>query len=214
MTWHNPGAIKAGESRNPEGRPIGSRNKRDAKLWEKLEARGDKDPAEFLSELVTNQNEPQELRASAANWLLPYKYSKRGATPVPPEPTYWDIEIRITKALTVTQARENLQFIAGLKLEGRISEQQADSLFAEHGKILEALIEEAKFIVRNQDTRDQIIHISGGLPPLPGTNITMPVLNGADIDGHILPAPTDLQGDALGLASASSPMSPSKDPAP
>jgi hypothetical protein len=36
---------------------------------------------------------------------------------------------------------------------------------------------------------EQTIHISGGLPPLPGTNITMPVLNGADIDGHALLEP-------------------------
>jgi hypothetical protein len=203
MTWQHPGLFKQGETGNPNGRPVGSRNKRDAALWEKLEARGDKDPAEFLSSLVTNEEESQELRASAANWLLPYKYSKRGATPVPPEPTFWNVEIRITKAMTVTQARENLQFIAELKIEGRISEQQADSLFGEHGKILEALIEEAKFIVRGQDGRDQVIHIQGGLPPLPGTNVTMPVLNGADIDGHVLPSPSDLQPNPQDPADAS-----------
>jgi hypothetical protein len=51
------------------GRNKGSRNRRDAELWIKLEARGDKDPAEFLSELVSNEKESQELRAQAANWL-------------------------------------------------------------------------------------------------------------------------------------------------
>jgi hypothetical protein len=68
MTWHNPGLIKEGESRNPNGRPVGRRNKRDAALWFKLEARGDKDPAEFLSELVSNDKEPK--RASCISRKL------------------------------------------------------------------------------------------------------------------------------------------------
>jgi hypothetical protein len=34
----------------------------------------------------------------------------------------------------------------------------------------------------NQDMGDQHILITGGLPQLPGTNITMPVINGHVID--------------------------------
>jgi hypothetical protein len=165
------------------GRTPGSRNKRDAELWSRLEARGDKDPAEFLSELVTNKEETKELRAQAASWLLPYKYSKRGATPIPPEPTYWNVEVRIKKAETVSQGRDNLQFISELKMEGRISERQAASLSAEHGKILDALIEETKLITAN-GAPEQIIRFAPvppavaspdgiGLAQLPGTDIIL-----------------------------------------
>jgi hypothetical protein len=41
---------------------------------------------------------------------------------------------------------------------------------------------EIKRLNANQDTGDQHILITGGLPELPGTNITMPVINGHVID--------------------------------
>jgi hypothetical protein len=185
----------------PLGRPKGSRNKRDAALWEKLEARGDKDPAELLSEIASNENEPKELRAQAANWLLPYKYSKRGATPVPPEPSYWNIDIRIQKATTVPQGRENLQLISELRVSGRITEQQADTLFAEHNKILDGLIEEQKLAVAGGHPR-QIISIQGGLPTLPGTNIIMPEQNG--MNGHAIEG-TTTEGPTPGELKAEGP---------
>jgi hypothetical protein len=177
------------------GRTKGSRNKRDAELWHRLEARGDKDPAELLSEIVSDEAESKELRAQAANWLLPFKYAKRGAVPQPPDPTFWNVEVRIQKATSVSQARENLQFISDLKLEGRISEQQSDSLFAEHGKILDALVDEAKLAAQDPGA-EQIIQITGGLPPLPGTDVIMPSMN-----GHAGPALEGIPG-------------PSPDPAP
>jgi hypothetical protein len=174
-TINKPMPFQPGISANQNGRPPGTRNKRDAELWSKFEARGDKDPAEFLSELVSNETEPKELRAQAANWLLPYKYAKRGAIPQSPEPRFINIEVRITKAMTVSQGRENLQFISELKAEGRIDVEYADSLFVEHTKILDALIEEAKLIVAQGGPSEQTIHIRGGLPDLPGTRISMPI---------------------------------------
>jgi hypothetical protein len=100
---------------------------------------------------------------------LPFKYSKRGTTPQPPDPRFVTIDVRITKATTVTQGRENLQFISELKIEGRIEVDYADSLFAEHTKILDALIEEAKLAAQGADNAEQLIQITGGLPLLPGT---------------------------------------------
>jgi hypothetical protein len=101
--------------------------------------------------------------------------------------------------MTVTQARENLQFISALKIEGRISEQQADSLSAEHAKILDALIEETKFVIKGQVDGDQVIRVEGGLPTLPGCeNVIMPQLNGHELNGtdiDVLPAPADPPAD-------------------
>jgi hypothetical protein len=166
-------------------------------LWSRLESRGDLDPAEFLSSIVSNKNESAELQTQAANCLLPYKYAKRGAIPQSPEPRFVNIEVRITKAVTVSQGRDNLQFISELKSQGRIDVEYADSLFVEHTKILDALIEEAKLIMAQGGPSEQTIHIRGGLPDLPGTRISMPILNGADIDGRALPAPSAPQTDPL-----------------
>jgi hypothetical protein len=94
---------------NPKGRVPGTRNKRDAEIWCKLEARGDKDPAELLSEIVTNENDPKELRAQAANMLLPYKYSKRGTLP---PPRFVEESIDVPDFTSVEQAEDFLASIS------------------------------------------------------------------------------------------------------
>src|SRR5262249_3740133 len=64
------------------GRRLGSRNKRTAEIFHRLENRCDLDPADLLSSIVTNNEEPKELRIQAAGLLMPYKYSKCGTAPV------------------------------------------------------------------------------------------------------------------------------------
>src|SRR6516162_9912996 len=64
------------------GRPVGSRNKRTEEIFARLEKRGDLDPADFLSSIVTNTKESSELRVQAANMLMPYRYGKCGTIPV------------------------------------------------------------------------------------------------------------------------------------
>ena len=63
------------------GRRHGSRNKR-TEIFNRLENRGDLDPADLLSSIVTNNQEPKELRIQAAGLLMPYKHSKCGTSPV------------------------------------------------------------------------------------------------------------------------------------
>ena len=65
-----------------QGRPKGSRNKRTVELWNRLEARGDLDPADYLSTVVSNTDVEREYRIQAAGLLMPYKYSKCGTQPV------------------------------------------------------------------------------------------------------------------------------------
>jgi hypothetical protein len=77
-----------GQSGNPAGRPKGSRNKRTQEIFDILEARGDKDPIDVLSDIITNSQDPY-LKAQACNILAPYKHSKQSTTPAPrfiPEP--------------------------------------------------------------------------------------------------------------------------------
>jgi hypothetical protein len=107
------------------GRPKGSRNRRTEELWSKLEEAGDLDPAEYLSSLVTNKEAPAELRAQAANYLLPYKYSKCGTRVIP---RYIDGPVDLPRPTTLEQANNNIAYISELKTQGQIDLDFADSL--------------------------------------------------------------------------------------
>ena len=52
------------------GRPAGSRNRRTEELFTRLENRGDVDPGDLLSSIVTNPIEAEELRVEAAALLM------------------------------------------------------------------------------------------------------------------------------------------------
>ena len=83
MTFHQ------GHTFSP-GRRHGSRNKRTAEIFHRLENRGDLDPADLLSSIVTNNEEPKELRIQAAKGLegvqMPAQGAKRplGSAGAPP----------------------------------------------------------------------------------------------------------------------------------
>jgi hypothetical protein len=72
-----------------------------------------------------------------------------------------------------------------MKAKGQIDLDFADSLIADNRTIANNLIveEELKLKLLNaKGGSDVTIQIEGGLPPLPGTNIVMPKLNG--MNGH------------------------------
>jgi hypothetical protein len=154
------------------GRRHGSRNKRTAEIFNRLENRGDLDPADLLSSIVTNNQEPKELRIQAAGLLMPYKYSKCGTSPVlrfiespinVPEFTHLsDVESFLTKIATLIASGE-LDFQSGLELSS-IVKAWIDSQYAREELAIKQL---------NAGTteHEQIIKIEGGLPALPGTNI-------------------------------------------
>ena len=70
MTYTGP------ETRGP-GRPPGGRNRRTQVVLDLIQGRGDKDPLDALSEIVT-KNQDASIVATAANILAPYIHSKRG----------------------------------------------------------------------------------------------------------------------------------------
>src|SRR5262249_28812780 len=176
------------------GRPAGSRNKRTEEIFNRLKSRGDLDPADLLSSIVTNNQEQKELRIQAAGLLMPYKYSKCGTAPVPrfiPTPIdvrefthISDAESFLTKITTLIASGE-LDFQSGLELSS-IVKAWIDSQYAREELAI-------KQINAGTTEHEQTIRIEGGLPALPGTNITMPVLDGKPpTNGHAaLAAPTD-----------------------
>ena len=175
------------------GRPPGSPNKRTNELRRRLQVRGDVDPADYCSSIVSSPNEPTELKLQAANFLLPYLYPKRGAVATP---RYIDDPVQLPEPVTIEQANKNIAYISNLKAQGLIDLDFANSLVADNTAIANNLIaeEELKFKINPPEQRDTTIRITGGLPPLPGTNVTMPVLNGHATNGNghaALHAPTD-----------------------
>src|SRR6516162_5268588 len=109
------------------GRRLGSRNKRTAEIFNRLEARGDLDPADLLSSIVTNANEPKELRIQAAGLLMPYKYSKPQSTP---PRIYIEDQVTLPHAepRTITQSNENILYLSNLKASGQIDLAFGDNL--------------------------------------------------------------------------------------
>ena len=171
------------------GRRLGSRNKRTAEIFHRLENRGDLDPADLLSSIVTNPQEQQELRIQAAGLLMPYKYGKHGS--IPPL-RYIDEPVQLPEPLTIEQATKNIAYISNLKAQGLIDLDFANSLIADNTTIANNLIarEELKFKLYPPEQHDQVIKIEGGLPPLPGCNVTMPTLDhGPAVNGHALEPP-------------------------
>src|SRR5262245_27617779 len=177
---------------NGIGRPRGSRNKRNEEIFHRLEERGDKDPADFLSELVTNEQEPKELRLQAANFLMPYKYSKRGA--LPPARFIDNLQIDVPEFTHVSDAENFLAKIALLVARGHLDIQQGQELSGLVKTWIDTQYakDELQFKINPPAERDQTIQITGGLPALPGTTITMPVLNGHAVSEPLLTAPTDV----------------------
>src|SRR6516162_9723422 len=171
---------------NTEGkdRPPGSLNKRTNELRYRLQNRGDVDPADFCSQIVSSPNEPTELKLQAANFLLPYLYPKRGAVATP---RYIDEPVQLPEPVTIEQANKNIAYISNLKAQGLIDLDFANSLIADNTTIANNLIaeEELKFKLYPPEEREQSIVIRGGLPVMPGLEgVMMPQLNGHATNGN------------------------------
>jgi hypothetical protein len=175
-----------------KGRPVGVPNRRSFELEQRLRNRGDVDPAEFCSSIVSSPNEPTELKLAAANYLLPYLYSKRGA--MPPPRYIDDLQIDVPEFTHVSDAENFLAKIALLVARGHLDIQQGQELSGLVKTWIDTQYakDELNYKISPPETRDTTIRITGGLPALPGTRIDMPVLNGNAVSEQLLSAPTDV----------------------
>ena len=174
-----------GVSPNPRGRPPGSRNKRTEAIWSDLEDRGDIDPADYLSSKVSDPNVPPELRAACANYLLPYKYSKRGSTS-PLRYIEEPIQAPHPTPTELTQVLRNIDYYSDLKAQGRLDMDAADGLIADQKAIASILIEDKKLVDKGHVVTGQHVQFTGGLPELPGTSIDMSQTTYGRVNGHEL----------------------------
>jgi hypothetical protein len=177
-----------GQSGNPNGRTPGSRNRRTQEILDLIQARGDKDPLDALSDLIT-KNEDPAIVAQASNILAPYLHSKRSTTPAPrffPEP------VVVPTFTTIEQAEEYLAQIPVMLGNCSIDSQSALELSTLVRNWIEAKLAHTNtnLKIEAQGTGDATIRIEGGLPQLPGTNINMTNKltldhNGRDVIDHV-----------------------------
>jgi hypothetical protein len=167
------------EARGP-GRPPGSRNRRTQEILDQIKARGDKDPLIALSEIITTSDNPDH-RISASNILAPYLHSKRGTIPAP---RFVEDAIQVPNFTSIQEALDFQAEIARKagagELELQIS-QDISNLVKNWVLSVTAQDELQLKISKENPQGPQIIQITGGLPPLPGTNVIMeqePQLNG------------------------------------
>ena len=177
------------ESHSP-GRPKGSRNRRTQDILDLIQGRGDKDPLDALSEIVTTSENPDH-RISASNILAPYLHSNDATKPTPrfvPEP----IEVPVFQS--IDQAEDFLNDLSVRLGRGELDSQSALEL----GSLIKQWINSRRAdqelnlkIAAQGGGSDQTIRIEGGMPQLPGTNIiglggeeAPPRVNGHN--GHVI----------------------------
>jgi hypothetical protein len=189
---------------NPYGRPVGSRNKRDLELLDRLEKRGDRLAIDILSEIANDEKEAKPLRIQAAIGAAPYQTHKLGLAPAAPLLNFIEtpVELPHPHVTTLMQVVENIEHVSQLRRSGALDQDTADRLVGEQRVVRDAIAEAAK-LEAEHGTKDQTIQILGGLPPLPGTHIEMPELSGLNghptIDGlptPVPPVPPDPKSDA------------------
>jgi hypothetical protein len=184
MGIRTSGTWQPGQRPEGAGRPVGARNKRTTEIVQQIIAAGHKDPLLTLAELQANSDD-EATRATAANMLAPYLHSKNMAKPVPPDPVYFEQAVTLPRPTNIREAYENILKLSEMKAQAQLDVATADNLINDQRVVLNAMVDEAKLLAAAGDpNQEQRIIISGGLPALPGTNITMPhQLNGNASDG-------------------------------
>jgi hypothetical protein len=177
-----------GQSGNPKGY-AGPRNRRRHEVFEIIKGLGHKDALETLSYLQHNDQIEPGLRIAAAAALAPYCHPKMQATPTP---RFIDLQLDVPEFNNVSDAENFLAKIALLCARGHLDIQSAQELSALVKTWIDTQYtkEELAYKISPPETRDTTIRIEGGLPALPGTNVTMPVLDGRPVtNGHALEPP-------------------------
>jgi hypothetical protein len=146
-----------------------------------------------LSEVISSQDRyPAELKTTAANYLAPYLHSKYG-TKIPPRYILEPVTLPHPEPTSLEQTNTNINFISAGLASGTIDLDFGQFLITSQHTIANHLIAEEELKLKLAGSplasKEQTIRIEGGLPPLPGTNVIMPEVNGAygqhsTLNGH------------------------------
>ena len=184
MTW------APGQSGNPKGY-AGPRERKRKEVFKLIEGLNHDDALVTLSTLQNDKAADPGLRIVAASALAPYCHPKMQATPTP---RFIELQIDVPEFTNVSIAEEFLARILSLVAKGHLDIQQGQELAALAKMYIDSQYarEELQFKINPPEQRDTQIRVEGGLPPLPGTRIDMPQLNGHVADARALAAPTDV----------------------
>jgi hypothetical protein len=125
---------------------------------------------------------------------MPYKYSKCGTAPVQ---VYIDVPLDTPEFTHLSDAEQFLAKVAALVAHGQLDFQAGQNLSALAKNWIDAQYAREELAIKQFNAgsteHEQVIRVERGLPPLPGCNVTMPVLDGKPAtNGHAaLAAPTD-----------------------
>ena len=122
---------------------------------------------------------------------MPYKYSKCGTAPVQ---VYIDVPLDTPEFTHLSDAEQFLAKVAALVAHGQLDFQAGQDLSALAENWIDAQYAREELAIKQYNAgsteHEQTIRIEGGLPPLPGCNVTMPVLDGKPVtDNHALAPP-------------------------
>ena len=181
-------AWQPGQSGNPNGY-AGPRVRRRNKVFDIIQGLNHKDALEVLSTLA-NHSQDEGIKVGAAAALAPYCHPKLRATPVP---RFIETPIETPDFTSVEVAESFLAKIPVLVARGQLDFQSAQELCEMTKLWIDTQYDrkghDLKVINAGGAGQETNIRITGGLPPLPGTNITFPAINGHATDPHALMAP-------------------------
>ena len=200
---------KPGVSGNPAGRPRSSldsykvRKVRQEALVAMAEHVAEtptqlRTSVQILQEFANDKAIPTSLRISAAAAAAPYETPRLMS--VPP-PIYLYSQVEIPEFIDIAEAEAFLLILSKREAAGELETASAAIIYERvRGWIQQKRADqeiELKRLNAGQETGEQIIRISGGLPQLPGTNVTMPhelasnghVLEGNTAQGLLNPQP-------------------------
>jgi hypothetical protein len=176
------GGFLPGEVSNPNGRRVGSRNKRTAEIINQIINSGNKDPLVTLSELQANSSD-ESIRASAANMLAPFLHSKLQSVPTPrfietteltlPPLDSLEHAVQSIAVIETAVAANQLDVQSAQDLIGMINAYIAGKNIMEVAELQDRLYGDGLF-EDAQPSSSQLMHVECGIPQLSGTNITMP----------------------------------------
>jgi hypothetical protein len=189
--------FRPGQSGNPAGRKPGALGKKTLALAEKpievATTRGKNgrkvaDSLELLSQIVARTEVNLALRISAASALAPYQHVRKSTR-------YIDRVLDLPCPTSVEEATANIARLGTLAAAKTIALDEMNDLIGAQKAFIEAKIgsnveaqmaELRQMIERLQGSAARTIDatVVGGLGPLPGTNITMPILANGGGEGE------------------------------
>ena len=178
----NHTSFKAGHEGH---RPVGALNRASQENRDYYKNKNYKNLIEYWGEIVSNDKLPHEQRLQAARDCAPYLYNKLGAKPAPPDPVYIAHEVHLPcpEPKSIEQVNANIWYLHQLKLTGQIDQAWSDNLINDQRILGNNIIDHDKLIAAQGDPNAQpVIRIEGGMPPLPGTDVIMPQLNGTHLE--------------------------------